>query len=142
MKLFDKASVTLGRLYFINIKFYTMKKIFTLAILIVFVFSSVHASGHKRVLGATKATIHEVGGIFVLVPEKYKDHKLIPLGLPAEYKMEGLPVVVEGAISRCKNKSINIAIYAIAVDQDSQKKFALQHIEYNNKLYSLSSIRF
>jgi hypothetical protein len=49
---------------------------------------------------------------------------------------------VEGVISKCKNKHIDISISAIAVEQEVQKKLGLHHIEYNNKSYALSASRF
>jgi hypothetical protein len=118
-----------------------MKNIFTLAILTIFATSTFALSHHKQV-NALKATVHEVNGMFVLVPEKYSDHKLVPLGLPAEYQIEGLAVTVDGSISRCKHKTIDIAINAIAVEQDVQKQLGLQHIEYNIKSYALSAAKF
>lgn len=119
-----------------------MKKLFTLATLTILVITSAFASGHKKDVSSLKATVHEVDGIYVLVPNSFNDHKLIPLGLPAEYEVDGLEVTVEGTISKCKNKHIDISISAIAVEQEVQKKLGLHHIEYNNKSYALSASRF
>ncbi|MBL7800246.1 MAG: hypothetical protein JNL95_05925 [Chitinophagales bacterium] len=118
-----------------------MKNIFTLAILTLIATSTFALTHHKHI-NALKATVHEVNGMFVLIPEQFSDHKLIPLGLPAEYQIEGLAVTVDGTISRCKNKTIDIAINAIAVEQDVQKQLGLQHIEYNIKAYALSAAKF
>ena len=118
-----------------------MKNLFTLAILTLLSFSAFAISHHKQV-SAMKATVHEVNGMFVLIPKKFADHKLVPLGLPAEYQIEGLSVTVDGTISRCKNKTIDIAINAIAIEQDVQQQLGLQHIEYNIKSYALSAAKF
>jgi hypothetical protein len=119
-----------------------MKKLFTLATLSIILVTSAFASGHKKEVTSLKATVHEVDGMYVLVPNSFNDHKLIPLGLPAEYEVEGLQVTVEGTISKCRNKHIDISISAIAVEQDVQKKLGLHHIEYNNRSYALSASRF
>ena len=118
-----------------------MKNLFTLAILTLLSCSTFAITHHKQV-NAMKATVHEVNGMFVLIPEKFADHKLVPLGLPAEYQIEGLSVTVDGTISRCKNKTIDIAINAIAIEQDVQQQLGLQHIEYNIKSYALSAAKF
>jgi hypothetical protein len=102
-----------------------MKKLFTLATLTILVITSAFASGHKKEVSGLKATVHEVDGIYVLVPNSFNDHKLIPLGLPAEYEVDGLEVTVEGVISKCKNKHIDISISAIAVEQEVQKKIRI-----------------
>jgi hypothetical protein len=86
--------------------------------------------------------VHEVDGMFILVPNAYKDHQMIPLGLPAEYQVEGMEVTVEGLVSKCHHRKMDIAINAIAVNQDVQKKLGLQHIEYNIKAYSLMASKF